>query len=71
MTVVKDSRQHDEHKFFAVNRDPENLIDLELEWIHGISDQVEFANTQVLTQYDLKLKIAKKWRSWDKVESAI
>jgi hypothetical protein len=82
MTTVKDSRYYDRLKFLGINSSSKNeseeqreeqqqITDLELEWIRGISDQVEFANIEVLKQYHLKLKIAKKWRSWDKVESAI
>lgn len=80
MTTVKDSRYYDRLKFLGINSAPKNeskdqkekpqqITDLELEWIHGISDQVEFANMEVLKQYRLNLKIAKKWPSWNKGES--
>jgi hypothetical protein len=80
MTTVKDSRYYDRLKFLGINSSSKNeseeqreeqqqITDLELEWIHGISDQVAFANMQVLTQFHLNLKIAKKWPSWNKGES--
>jgi hypothetical protein len=37
------------------------VIDLELDWIDKIRDQVEFANSQVLTQFNLQLKLARQW----------
>jgi hypothetical protein len=36
-------------------------IEIQLQWIEGIQDQIDFANTEALTDFKLRLKIVRTW----------
>jgi hypothetical protein len=66
MATDTDINGDDFKSFYGKIFSEKELVDLELDWIGKLRKQIEFAN-KALTRFNLNLKVARKWRSWNKI----
>ena len=44
----------------------ENLVNREQKLIDKLLKQIDFINSHLLSEFQLKLKISRRWRSWNR-----